>query len=329
MKIGIIERTKLWDVYLEYRPRYHSWYKAAKSTRAKKEKKKGRVTIERAVFRYLRRRYPENTYTLIDPYKMTQKAYRAKVAKLDKVWLGFEDSTNLFKQGDRRSSKILKEIMGLKNIFPKARFVKFIEDKCKYYPWFSKNGVPVLPTKCFSLGPAQVPKIIKFAKKYPAVWTKTIPSGEAYGNSLFKRPYDEEEIKEYIEALRYEEFEKVVVQKYESSFATPKNPERRTFWLDGKYIYGITTNETGTFQSEIKRLPPKLRKLGNKVMGLIKKRFGEYPLNCRLDFGRTPNGKFFVNEIEIAYATWADYLDNKHVYEKLLGDALIKRLQKR
>ena len=324
MKVGIIFRKHRSKDYDEISGRKSkSWYKGVTS----------RHTIEHAVFKYLSRRYPEHKFVLVDPYKLGGKAYRARVLKMDVVWLGFEDSTNLYKQivvekgtnekNIRRARSIWNNVMSLSNLYPSEKFVRFMEDKCNYYSFLEKRGFNILPTRCWKIGKMRsFDKVVRFVRKFKKVYIKPIPSGEAYGNISFTQNTPRREIVDYVKDLQKKGMDKIVVQKF-SAFATPSNPELRTFWVKGEYVYGVRTYYTGYYKNEIKRLPKELKRVGESIHKELRKKFKKPILSMRIDYGKQ-GSSYFVNELEIIYGTFLDYVGNKDiVYEKILGDGLM------
>ena len=330
MKIGIIFRKYRASDYDEISGRRSkSWYKGVVS----------RHTIEYATYKYVKRRYPEHKFFLVDPYKLGSVAYRKRVSKFDVVWLGFEDSTNVYKQvvverginkrNIKRAKVVWNNVMKLKNIFPKAQFVDFMSDKCKYYTFLDKKGFSIMPTKCWGIKQLKnLGGLMRFIRRFKKVYIKPIPSGEGYGNISFTKNTPKEEVEKYVRDLESKGMEKIVVQEF-SSFATPGNPELRTYWVGGKYVYGVRTYYTGYFKNRIMRLPAKLNTMGTQIHKELTKKFKMPILSMRIDYGK--QGKnYFVNELEIMYGTFLDYIGNqKIVYEKRLGDELMRILQKK
>jgi len=322
MKIGIIMRMKVLPHYYELIPKREKWFKGCKKIKR----------VEEAVYLYLKWKYPEHTFVKINPYKLNKKLTNS----CDLVWQGMEDYTNLhkhtvvypkkgtLKQRLLKHKKIWKGLMDIPNLFPSKEFTEFTTDKCNYYKYAEKLKINIVPTKCMKIKNLTVNGFLKFANKHNKVYIKPMPSGEGSGNAFFKKPYDKEEIQDYLEYVAEKGFHTLVVQQLVENWPKKRNPELRTVWVGHDYKYGVRTTDYGDYAGSIKRLPKVIRKNSELLISSLEKKFKIPLVTARIDWGKTPDGKYFLNEIEPMYSTFLLYHKNAGRLEVAIGERLIE-----
>jgi hypothetical protein len=310
-----------YDDYYELTPKGEKWFKG----------REDKMRIEEAIYLYLKWKYPEHSFIKINPYNLNTK----RALSCDLIWQGMEDYTNLFKHivvyprkgtHEERMEKhkgIWEGLMNLPNIFPPKEYTEYNTNKCNYYAFARKLGINVVPTNCMDIKTVTLKKFLNFANKFDSVYVKPMPSGEGHGNASFKKPYNKTEIQEYIKYAGKEGFHTLVVQEYATNWPTERNPELRTVWVGHKYQYGIRTKKMGEVTGMIKRLPKIIREGSLLLISKLEKKFNVPNITVRIDWGKTPDGKYFLNEFETMFGTFIDYFGNPGL-EVEIGERIIE-----
>jgi len=326
LRIGYFYRTKVPDHYMEFEPNDDPWYKSAG---------KKTMLVEKAVVTYLGWKHPQHTYIKLDAHKFDKALARS----CDIVWLAFEEPPNLFKYlvawakkpatvaaRKRKYEKVLDDIMSLPNLFPPRKVNDFIFDKCKYYAAAKRWGIPIEDTYCTTSVSIQTAGLRrKMNALGDKVYVKPLPSSEAFGNIVFQKPYDTRAIDEYLKEMRSTGVDRLCVQKFNPNFATKKYPEYRTVWVGRHFCHGIKTEGAGYTTGEMKRIPAKLRQACIGVIDRLEEKFRVPMITLRIDWGKTPDGEYFLNEIEQAYGTFIDELSYRTRLEKKIGDEFMSK----
>jgi hypothetical protein len=132
------------------------------------------------------------------------------------------------------------------------------------------------------------------------------------------------ELNDYVKYTRDIQYNKLIVQPFAKNFASPKNRELRTFWINNKYQYTIETEAAGWPQYiRTKPLPVSVKRFSLLLLNKLSKQFNEPMIMTRIDWGKT-NGKYFINEIEYAPGTFAELFKPKDWdMDKKIGDFIV------
>ena len=295
MKIGLIIRTK-----------YDKQYKEI-------DTKKGRITIEKAILNHLKKKYSQHKFITLNAHKLNVKLAKS----CDIVWFCFEDFTNILKEqihiksdGSAKSlehyNKTINSITEIPNIYPNKKFLKFIHDKCEYYKFLKNKNIPVAPTVCVNTKKPNAKKILETMKKWPRAIFKPVLGGETKGFQIYDPPYNKKTVTQYFKDAKEAQYPAIIIQRFMPNFATEKYPEIRTVWSGSKFQYAVLTTGWGEIIKLTKKIPAQLKVLSKKVLKLLEEEFKTKIVTCRIDFGKTPQDKIFINEIEYGYGTFAD-----------------------
>tara|TARA_B100000902_G_C27304485_1_gene914645 strand:- start:1318 stop:2277 length:960 start_codon:yes stop_codon:yes gene_type:complete len=300
MKIGIFVRSK-----------YDSQYKEIKFG-------KTMVLPEIAVLEILKKKYgKKHEFIIFDAHKFNKAAAK----KCDVVWFGFEDFSNILKEQihvrseDSRKSlntynKTINSIVSTPNIYPNKEFLTFVHDKCIYYDWLKNNGIRVAPTYCVNTNDYSTRKVMNVMKSWSETMFKPVLGGESKGLQFYKKPYKASEITEYFKDAKKAQYPAVILQEFIPNFSTKKFPEIRTVWAGETFVYAALTYGWGYELGLTKRIDPKIKNMGVKIIKLLQDKFKFSSTTIRIDFGKTPKHGIFVNELELGYGTFAD-VNNK------------------
>ena len=289
--------------------------------------KKKWVGPDESIYYYMKYTFPDITVKMF-----TRKIFIERpeyLNKFDITFLGFEELTLPFKemvltkQNSNGYKRYVSGMKRVKNLYPSYKFVDFIADKCKYYSFLQKNGIPIAPTKCFKTT-ASSAYMKRELKKLP--WKRTFikptPSAESTNvNSFAKDNFKSKRFNEHIRYLRNRKFDKVVAQRFVNNFATSEHPELRTFWIANKYQYTIETTEKGyDWNIRERPLPKIVSELSKKTLKLLESKFKAPLIITRLDWG-FDGKRYFMNEIEYAPGTFAEiFPEGKWDLDKKIGD---------
>ena len=283
--------------------------------------------------------YIKYTYPNINIKIFTRKIFLENpehLNKFDITFLGFEDLTSLFQEMvlEKKNINMYKRYTTgmklVKNLFPSYKYVDFIADKCKYYKFLEKNGIPIAPTKCFKVSSSSS-YMKRELKKLPwkQTFLKPTPSAESINvQSFMKHNLNNKSFGNHINYLKTRQFDKVVAQKFINGFATTKYPELRTFWIGNEYQYTIETTEKAyEWTLRKKQLPKTVSKLSKKILRILELKFNAPLIITRLDWG-FDGKKYFLNEIEFAPGIFSEvFPDGKWKLDEKIGDKFVKILK--
>ena len=269
--------------------------------------------------------------------------YKADLSKYDMIYSGLEYwgyahlLKNKGKKAEIRYKKFLSKISKKKLYLPKA-YLDFGYDKCKLFSSLSKF-VRMAPTKCLPISKVTISKIIKLAKKWGTIFMKPIPGEESVDLFKYNKNEDTQELQDYITNLKKQSYDKLVIQKFMSQFATEAHPECRTFWIGHKYQLGVKTMESegqlggGDYLGNIHRLNPYIKKKSLEIIKYLEKRFKFKFVMARLDWGYDKKlGGYFFNEIEITPGIFNTEMDEEYgrctwTLDSKIGDRLVQILK--
>tara|TARA_X000001036_G_scaffold399381_1_gene403000 strand:- start:11239 stop:12198 length:960 start_codon:yes stop_codon:yes gene_type:complete len=305
MKIGIFVRTK-------YDPQYEE-FKSSKGTP---------VIIEKLIIKHLKKNKPQHEYIVLDAHNIDTKLAK----KCDIVWFSFEDFTNILKEqihirseDSKKSLKsynnTIKKITNIPNIYPNKKYLKFIHDKCSYYNWLKNKNITVAPTYCVKTNNYKLKDVMSVMNKWSKTVFKPVLGGESKGFQIYNKPYKPKEVSKYFDDARKAQYPAVIIQKFMKNFSTKKNPEIRTIWVGKNLTYAVHTYKWGDPIKLTKKVNPKIKALGLKVIKELEKEFKMKLTSLRIDFGKDSKGNFFVNELEHGFGTFAEI--NKKISNSL------------
>ena len=357
LKIGIVlnfkaaEKKK--DEILNVNSTKKPWLKLAKNKEftpftIMREKKRC-VPVDVALGVYIQDKYPTIKIDYIKPEEISSKRF----AQNDIVFLMQYDLLEAFHLTDHSKFKIFQKTLETsKNVYPPYEYQKFINNKCIYYAFLKKKGIPVAPTQCIfdSTGFNKNPEKYMEDLLTKIIWNsfiiKPVYGQESYG---FEKFLDRKQnpkvlktkLRNYLKKY-VPKYKNIIVQKYIPGF-DKKNMEARLYYINGKYLFAMITSglthttamrearpiqEGGTF-----RIPDSnwkyVKELGNRVMNILPK-FDLPPgmqnsIITRIDVGSgLPDAPFtyFVNEVEFVPAFFIEE-HNEPVIQNI-GDALVK-----
>jgi len=296
-----------------------------------------------AIGLYLEAKYPNIVIDYITPDEISTRRFKSNHL----VFVVIYDLLECFHLSNRmKYNKYKNALKNSKNVYPPYEYQKFINNKCNYYKYLAKKNIPVAPTYCltkqkwFSKDPNKY--VSNLISKIKNNGWESIVSKPAYGqesidfakfmncnsgnsgnsgntNSLKCR--QKAMLKYFTKVVP--KYKSIVIQEYIKGF-DKKNPEYRTFFINGQYMYTIVTTNTrvglpkqegGTFKipddlwkyliSFRKQIMDSLPKLD--LSGIHKN-----PIITRIDIGSgledSPFG-LFVNEVEFVPSLYAEELN--------------------
>ena len=315
MKIGVIVRTKFDKQYKEF------------------EGSKGPILIELAVFKILKKKWPQHKFVILNAHKLNVKLAKS----CDIVWFSFEDFTNMLKEqihvrGENSKismkayNKNVKKITSLPNLYPPARYLNFIHDKCAYIKWVEQvPKLKIADTFCVKTKKPSIPALTRKMQKWPKTIFKPVLGGEAKGFQIFTPPFKKSDVSTYFKDAKRANYPEIIVQRYMPKFATKEYPEIRTVWVGKKFQYAIYTTGWGEVLKLSKAVPKEIKVRATKILKGLEAEFGFDLLTVRIDFGKTPSDGIFVNEIEHGYGTFAEL--NPKITNKLPMEIAIRLMK--
>lgn len=215
-------------------------------------------------------------------------------------------------------------------IYPPVQYANLIYDKCSYYTYLEKIGMPVAPTLCISrdeyisdkYGSAKLVTKLARKQRWKKIFAKPV-HGTDSGNikligadiSLTKKTEKEitEQVVEYMDnTFRNLRYPSIVFQKFFKDFEKTV-PQIRMYYIGDEYQYSILNYSDGSTERPKQdskygvqfRQLDHLKKACDKIIKSYDKFFKGAPvLISRIDFGCCLSStgkkanKFFVNEIE-------------------------------
>ncbi len=237
-----------------------------------------------------------------------------------------------------------------KNVYPPYKYQKFINNKCIYYKYLAKKGVPVAPTYCvsrekwFKRNPDKyVTNLLSKVKhnKWESIIAKPVYGQESIDFAKFKDcpgtspgKCKRENLKKYLNK-NIPKYKSIVIQEYIKGF-DKDNPEIRTYFINGIYRYSIVTTskrvarpvqEGGTF-----KIPNEnwnyIKKFSQSVMDLLPKLDlpgNSSPILTRIDIGSGLEGApftYFINEVEFVPSLYIE--DQKYPVVEKISESLVE-----
>ena len=94
---------------------------------------------------------PNSEVEIIVDYITPDDISTARFKKNDIVFIIIYDLLESFHLSDKTKFYNFKHaLMNSSNVYPPYEYQKFINNKCKYYSYLSKKGIPVAPTHCIT-----------------------------------------------------------------------------------------------------------------------------------------------------------------------------------
>lgn len=307
------------------------------------------VPADVAIGLYLESNYPQQ---VVVDYIMPDEISTRRFKKNDLVFIIIYDLLESFHLSDKsKFNKFKLALKNSKNVYPPYNYQKFINNKCNYYKYLAKKNIPVAPTYCvsrekwFARNPDKyVNGIVAKVKhnKWESIIAKPVYGQESKDFAKFmscepikkgglncKKP----QIKKYL-SKNIPKYKSIVIQEYIKGF-DKNNPEIRTYWINGEYMYSIVTTskrvgrpvqEGGTFKIANDKWNY-LMKMSKNVMDSLPKLDlpGKYksPILTRIDIGsgleNAPHG-YFVNEVEFVPSLYIE--DQKNPVVEKIGESL-------
>ena len=305
---------------------------------------------------------PNSEVEIIVDYITPDDISTARFKKNDIVFIIIYDLLESFHLSDKTKFYNFKHaLMNSSNVYPPYEYQKFINNKCKYYSYLSKKGIPVAPTHCITKqkwyardADRYVNKIISKIKSnhWESIIAKPVYGQESKDFAKFmatpncnnnkndnkcKLTLDNEKnhLKRYL-SKNIPKYKSIVLQEYIPGF-DKDNPEIRTYFLNGKYVYSIITTsnlvERPRQEGGKYPIPPKqwkyLMSFSKKVMDKLPKLDlpGELknPILTRIDIGSGLEGApftYFVNEVEFVPSLYIE--DQDYPVVETIADSLLK-----
>lgn len=356
LKIGIVlnykKAEKKKDELLSINSRKMPWLALAKKKEYKPfiilRNKKPHVPADVAIGLYLESKYPNVKVDYILPDEISTKRFK----KNDIVFIIIYDLLESFHLSDKKKFANYKlALKNSNNVYPPYKYQKFINNKCTYYKYLSKKGIPVAPTYCiskekwFARNPDQyINKLIAKVKhnKWESIIAKPVYGQESLDFAKFiscspvnglacKKP----QIKKYL-SKNIPKYKSIVIQEYIAGF-DKNNPEIRTYFINGEYKYSIVTTssrvgtpvqEGGTFKipnAKWKYIMSLAKKVMNSLPKLDLPGIFKSPILTRIDIGSGLVGvphELFVNEVEFVPSLYIE--DQKNPVIQNIGDSLLE-----
>jgi hypothetical protein len=234
------------------------------------------------------------------------------------------------------------------NVYPPYQYQKFINNKCLYYKYLGKKGIPVAPTHCvtkekwYIRNPkSYVSNLLAKVKhnKWDSIIAKPVYGQESIAFAKFMSckkdglKCQENKILKYF-AKNVPKYKSIVIQEYIKGF-DKSNPEFRTFFINGEYMYTIITTSDDVEQpvQEGGKFPiPDAKwkvamELARKTINSLPKidLANKYPILTRIDIGSGLEGApetLFINEVEFVPSLYIEDQNNPVI--ETISDALVK-----
>lgn len=289
------------------------------------------VSPEESIYYYMKYTYPDIKIKLITRNNLPEKVKYLN-ENFDIVFLGLEDPTSAFfmfseMKAIYKFKPYIKALQNIKNLYPKYDFIDFILNKYKYINFLKSINVNTPPTRFFNLNNKTIKnELIK--NDWGKLFIKTIPGAEASNSIILnKKNLQTTKLNNKIKELKEKKYNKILVQKYIENFATSKYPELRTFWVDKKYKYTISTTGFGFNYKLIKKPVNKyIMETSKLILDEIQKKFKQRLPIVRIDWGYNKEigpPFYFVGEIEPQPGLYTEVYDNgnsRWTIDKELGD---------
>jgi hypothetical protein len=308
------------------------------------KKNKKYVPADVAIGLYIESKYPNVVVDYITPDEINTRRFN----KNNLVFIIIYDLLEAFHLTKRENfSRFKLALQNTTNVYPPYQYQKFINNKCLYYKYLAKKGLPVAPTHCitkekwYTRNPKMyVNNLLKKIKhnKWESVIAKPVYGQESKDFSKFlackKNGLDCQKNRLYTYlAKNVPKYKSIVMQEYIKGF-DKSNPEIRTYFINGEYYYSIITTsedvelpvqEGGKFKIPDEKWKYAMQ-LARRVMDSLPKieLNSKFPLLTRIDLGSGLTGvpeTLFVNEVEFVPSLYIEDQNNP-VVEKI-GDSLV------
>jgi len=354
LKIGIVlnykSAEKKKDELLSINSKKMKWLSLAddpkynelvvRKKKANSEKVGKYVPADVAIGLYIEYHYPNIEVDYIQPDEISTARFKENTI----VFIIIYDLLEAFHLADKLKFKKFKAALkNSNNVYPPYKYQKFINNKCNYYKYLDNKGIPVAPTHCvskeklFKKSPNNyVNKLLSKIKsnKWESVIAKPVYGQESKDFSKFLANPDglECQKKKMLKYFRRNipKYKSIVIQEYIKGF-DKNNPEIRTYYINGKYMYSIVTTSTKV-ESPIQeggkyKIPQKTwnyaKKLSMRTMKALPKfnMCGNHknPILTRIDIGTGLQGvphEMFINEVEFVPSLYVEDQKNP-VIEKI------------
>lgn len=297
-----------------------------------KYSKKNKIDIDELVSMYINWKYNKKGISCdyIDLDDIKGKNY-------DLIWNGVSYwSSNFVDLDDWKRYTKKARTLGNK-LVPKIQWQKFADDKCKVHDVFTKKlGTPMTPTVCKRTSSLKTSKMIHdimkkykwnrvFLKPQPGTLSRnTYNTDRETGNSVHKT------LNKYIKNIKKDdEYKNLVIQRFQTEFATNKHPEIRTLWVGNKLVSVIKTTGMGNLVS-IRKTLSKNSQIYKECIKILKHVQDMNIVILRLDWGYDSiTKKYFFNEIQPNPDIWLNKATKTFNVEKIIGDRLVSLLKTR
>ena len=304
--------------------------------------------------------FPKNDqFNFIIDYITPDEISSARFKQNDIVFIIIFDLLEAFHLSNKGLyNKYKKVLKNASNVYPPYSYQKFVNNKCTYYKYLKDKGLPVAPTQCITKNKWQtrdsdeyVDKLIKKVNhnKWESIIAKPVYGQESLDFAKFlSKPECESNcsksvcknslfcqkgrLKKYLNK-NIPKYKSIIIQEYIPGF-DKKNPEFRTFFLDGVYAYTIVTDDHSSYKPKQEGGTYNvnhwafLMKFSQKVMDSLPKLNlpGIYrnPILTRIDIGTGLPGAvngYFINEIEFVPSLYIDKTDFPIIEQ--IGDSLM------
>ena len=353
LKIGIVlnykkaeqKKDELISIDIPDKP----WLKIADDKRYSNyvvlKKSKKFVPADVAIGIYIESKYPDCEVDYITPDEISTRRFK----KNDLVFIIIYDLLEAFHLTKKENFKRFKlALKNSNNVYPPYPYQKFINNKCLYYKYLAKKGLPVAPTHCvtkekwYTRNPKlYITNLIQKMKhnKWESIIAKPVYGQESkdFARFLASKKSGLDSQKNHL--LRYfarnvPKYKSIVIQQYIKGF-DKSNPEIRTYFINGEYYYSIITTSDDVelpVQEGGKYVIPDQKwkyamQLARKVMDSLPKLElnSKFPILTRIDLGSGLEGvpeTLFVNEVEFVPSLYIEDQNNP-VAEKI-GDSLVE-----
>ena len=320
-----------------------TWLKDVNDKYTIMRKNKKCVPADVAIGLYILHKYPDSTIDFISPEEISTKRFK----KNDINFIVIYDLLESFHLSDK--SNFIKFKTALKNsnnVYPPYDYQKFVNNKCIYYKYLAKKGIPVAPTQCitkqkwFARDPEKyVTNLLSKVKrnKWESIITKPVYGQESKDFAKFiacdrSLECQKKKMISYL-SKNIPKYKSIVVQEYIAGFDKEK-PEIRTYFINGKYMYSIVTTSTKVSAPKQEggkyNIPDEnwnyILKLAQKVMDSLPKldlKSGSSSILTRIDIGSglgSAKYGYFINEIEFVPSLYIE--DQSFPVVEKIGESL-------
>ena len=353
LKIGIVlnykqaekKKDELFSVDMKEKPWLKKGHEVEYSKHIVIKKGKKYVPGDVAIGLYIESNYPNVKVDYITPDEVSTRRFNQN----NLVFIIIYDLLEAFhltkkKENFNRFKLALKNST---NVYPPYQYQKFINNKCDYYKYLGKKGLPVAPTHCISREKwykrnpnAYVSNLLAKVNhnKWESIIAKPVYGQESIGFAKFMTCKDntlqcrQKQLTQYL-GKNIPKYKSIIIQEYIKGF-DKNNPEFRMFFINGDYMYCMITTaddveqpvqEGGKFQIPDSKWEEALSLAKRTVRELPKLDLSnQTPVLTRVDIGSgldgVPEG-LFINEVEFVPSMYIEDQNNP-VIEKI-SDALV------